>query len=84
MPTLSKSRKPLDPSRYRRIDQPRGNPIETHVPFAPHLPPEPPVVIRRSPVMISSLPSIATNVDGIARQFYGGPNVPTRRLVLPG
>jgi hypothetical protein len=35
-------------------------------------------------VMISSLPSIATSVDGIVRQFYGIRNLPQRRLILPG
>jgi len=32
--------------------------------------------------MISSMPSISTSSDGLMRQFYGGANVPTRRLML--
>jgi hypothetical protein len=39
--------------------------------------------LRRSTVMISSLPSISTDVDGITRQFYGGRALPTRRLIQP-
>jgi hypothetical protein len=76
MPTLKNSLIDLDPKRYRPVD-----PIARQVPI--NLPPEPPIVIRRSPVMISSLPAISTDVDGIARQFYGGQNAPTRRLILP-
>jgi len=79
MPSLRVSRVELDPSRYRRI-----SPTPDPVGFRPNPAPEPPIAIRRSPVMISSLPAIATDRDGLARQFYGGPNVPTRRLTLPG
>jgi len=42
-----------------------------------------PVHLAQSSVMISSLPGIATVVDGITRQFYGGARVPTRRVILP-
>lgn len=75
MPSLKDSIVELDPKRYGRV------PI--HQPFNPSLPPQLPIAIRRSPVMISSLPPISTNVDGVLRQFYGGQNVPTRRLVTP-
>jgi hypothetical protein len=74
MPSLKESRIEFDPGRYRRL------PIQQPI-FNPALPPEAPVAIRRSPVMISSLPPISTSVDGVLRQFYGGRNVPTRRLV---
>jgi hypothetical protein len=77
MPSLRASRIELPPDRYRRID-----PVTPEGGFRPSLPPEHPIAIRRSPVMISSLPSIATDVDGATRQFYGGANVPTRRLSL--
>ena len=77
MPSLRASAITLDPSRYRPI-------TPTAPPFQINPAPEPPTVIRRSSVMISSMPSIATDVDGVSRQFYGGPNVPTRRLILPG
>lgn len=80
MPSLRASAIELDPKRYRQINpQPVGG-----EPFRPNPAPEPPLVIRRSPVLISSLPRISTDVDGVSRQFYGGPNVPTRRLILPG
>jgi hypothetical protein len=44
--------------------------------------PPQPSYLSQSPVMISSLPSIATAGDGITRQFYGT-NLPKRRLMLP-
>lgn len=64
-----------------------GTPIERAQPVtlrpqpvsSPALPP----TLARSSVMISSLPSISTNVDGILRQFYGGRSLPMRRLILP-
>lgn len=86
MPSLKNSLRELDPKRYQRIDpHPVGGPIRAHEPepFRPSPSPQPPIAIRRSPVMLSSLPPISTDVDGVIRQFYGGPNVPTRRLVSP-
>lgn len=77
MPSLNASSAPLDPERYRPVDGggARLEPVQ-HPPVLPsHL--------RQSSVMISSLPSIATSVDGITRQFYGSGKVPTRRLILP-
>lgn len=47
-----------------------------------HVPPQLPEHLSQSTVMLSSLPSIATNVDGITRQFYNS-NLPIRRLILP-
>ena len=85
MPSLRNSLVELEPKRYQRVDPPtqrlRGGPAEPE-PFRPMPAPEPPVGIRRSPVMISSLPIISTNVDRDAA-IYGGPNFPTRRLVSP-
>jgi hypothetical protein len=37
----------------------------------------------RSPFMLSSMPFDATNNDGIQRQFYGGANAPTTRILTP-
>lgn len=79
MPSMQASRVDLPADRYRRMPNAVSNPQSFHVQNAPELP----TVIRRSTVMISSLPSIATDVDGVARQFYGGQKVPTRRLMLP-
>lgn len=45
--------------------------------------PAPPYHLQQSTIMISSLPSISTDVDGIIRQFYGGRPLPMRRLILP-
>jgi hypothetical protein len=81
MPSLRNSLVQLDPKRYERMD-PHATPMRPE-PFMPMPAPEPPVGIRRSTVMISSLPIISTSVDGVLRQFYGGPNFPTRRLVTP-
>ena len=78
MPSLKSSLIPLDPKRYERLDPHPVRPIET--PFTPMPAPEFPTGIRRSTVMLSSLPIISTNVDGVIRQFYGGPNFPSRRL----
>jgi hypothetical protein len=77
MPSLRDSLIEFDPKRYGRV------PIQQPRLFNPAMPPELPIAIRRSPVMISSLPPISTSVDGVLRQFYGGRNVPTRRLVTP-
>jgi hypothetical protein len=84
MPSLRSSLIDLDPKRYERVDPraPVAHP-EPVLPFRPMPAPEQPVAIRRSPVMISSLPIISTNVDGVLRQFYGGGHFPTRRLVNP-
>jgi hypothetical protein len=76
-------------------DQARGTMLQNRIPISPSPvpsngfpvvshPPTLPEHLAQSRVMISSLPSISTNVDGITKQFYGGANVPTRRLILPG
>lgn len=78
MPSMRNSYIELDPKQYRR------DPI-MHRPEPPiHInpAPEPPIVTHRSPVLISSMPAISTNVDGISRQFYAK-NLPTRRLTMP-
>lgn len=51
-------------------------------PIVPSIPTPLPVHLRRSPVMIASLPSIYTTLDGGVRQFYGR-SFPTRRVALP-
>ena len=79
MPSLKSSLISLDPKRYERLDpRPVKGPIEA--PFTPMPAPEFPTGLKRSTVMLSSLPIISTNVDGVIRQFYGGPNFPSRRL----
>jgi hypothetical protein len=82
MPSLRNSLINLDPKRYERMDPARGTAARPE-PFIPMPAPEPPAGLRRSPAMISSLPVISTSVDGVIRQFYGGPNFPTRRLIQP-
>ena len=76
MPTAARSRA-VDVSRLQR--KLPSSPIAT-----PIVPPMDMHYLTQSPVMISSLPSISTNVDGITRQFYGGSgSVPMRRVLLP-
>jgi hypothetical protein len=36
---------------------------------------------QRNPNMLSPMPAIATLSDGLSRQFYGGLNVPTYRIL---
>jgi hypothetical protein len=62
------------------------SPVKPTTPIAPAQPVSAPTQANnfvRNTLMISSLPSISTNVDGIVRQFYGGRPLPTRRLILP-
>jgi hypothetical protein len=80
MPNLRQSLVELDPKRYERHGTVGQSGPE---PFRPMPAPEPPTGIARSAVMISSLPAVSTYVDGILRQFYGGPRVPTRRILGP-
>jgi hypothetical protein len=73
MPTLAASRAAsLD--NYKPVQ-----PTPARPPLTPLLPAD----LNVSSVMISSLPGIATNVDGITRQFNGRGTVPTRRLITP-
>jgi len=67
----------IDPNQYRRMETTGG---QTQA--AQH-PPATPEHLQQSTIMISSLPSIATSVDGVTRQFYGSGNLPKRRLILP-
>lgn len=79
MPSLHDSRVTLDPSRYREVQQPADAALAAPMQHAPVLPSH----LVKSSIFISSLPSIATDVDGITRQFYGSGKFPTRRLILP-
>lgn len=47
---------------------------------ASSIPTPAPHYIGRSPMMTSSLPSIASTHDAALRQFYGGRNLPVRRV----
>jgi hypothetical protein len=77
MPSLRDSAIQLDSDRYRAVSPSAQADIIQHAPAVS-------AFLTKSPVMISSLPSIATSVDGIVRQFYGIRNLPQRRLILPG
>lgn len=74
MPSLRDSAIPIGDSYAR---------VATNTPITQQPGPVHPAHLTPSPVMISSLPSISTGVEGITRQFYGRRNLPQRRLVLP-
>lgn len=74
MPRMRTSATRLNPKDYTEIPA-------LAVPTPNPLTPELPAHLTASSVMITSLPSIATNVDGVTRQFYLN-RVPTRRLSL--
>ena len=65
--------------------QPAGRPVAT--PQAPvvHLPPiEAGTLTGVEPLMIASLPSLASGADVYSRQFYRGHQVPFRRYLPIG
>lgn len=47
---------------------------------APPNPPRP-ATSTRSPNMLASMPLMASTADAFQRQFYGGANVPTHRIL---
>jgi hypothetical protein len=75
MPSLKDSLVTLDSGRYQ--------PASGAALPAMQNPPILPAHLVASTVLISSLPSIATDVDGITRQFYRYGGLPTRRLMQP-
>lgn len=80
MPRLRDSLIQLNAERYGRVfPDPTG---PARAPIVIPNPPVSPAHLTASTVMISSLPAIATTVDGITRQFYAHPTVPTRRLMV--
>lgn len=79
MPSASEARR-VDTSGMQFKPPPSSDPSR---PIATPVIPQLPAHYTQSPVMISSLPGMATLVDGITRQFYGGARVPTRRVVMP-
>lgn len=46
---------------------------------APAAPTDPRIV--RNPYMLASMPLMASTGDAFYRQFYGGPNIPTYRIL---
>lgn len=61
-----------------------GKPIQA--PVMGHLLPVPtplPFHLAPSPVMITSLPGVSTQVDNVTRQFYRSGRVPQRRMISP-
>jgi hypothetical protein len=57
-------------------------------PVTPQTQPQPrsaPVDPRtlRNPQMLAPMPLLASSLDALSRQFYGGPNLPTYRILPP-
>ena len=75
MPSLKDSLVTLNPNRYQPAQSDRTPAIQNPTIQPAHL--------MSSTVMISSMPVIATTVDGITRQFYRYGGLPTRRLIQP-
>ena len=78
MPKLSSLAVKLSPRWQPGPEMPkaRGRP-EMPMPSSPHP--------AGNPMMLGSLPVIATNANqGISKQFYGGRTLPRRQLILPG
>lgn len=75
MPSISTRTTPITSTHVRATPNPVG------VGAAPaHMPTPQPPYLGRNPVMLSSLPTIGTAEDASLRQFYGGRNLPMRRL----
>ena len=74
MPRLRDSAIQLDPQRYRPIEIAGAAAVT-----APHIPTPLPRHLTQSPLLISSMPSIVSGVDGINRQFYGYARLPIQR-----
>lgn len=78
MPSASQARA-VDTSNLRRVTDPTSTLRGVENP--PNV--ELPNYLTQSPVMIASLPPLATTpVDSALRQFYG-PHMPVRRVLLP-
>ena len=74
MPSISTRTTKISSTHVRATPNPVGV-------GAPALMPTPqPPYVGRNPTMISSLPTIGTAEDASLRQFYGGRNLPFRRL----
>jgi hypothetical protein len=55
-------------------------PAPAQPPATPSRPPEPDTSTR-NPTMLASMPLMATTADAFQRQFYGGANVPSYRIL---
>ena len=76
MPTLNQSAVTLDPNRWQQQAQQNTANAPGHAPVLGDW-------LTMSSVLISSMPTISTTVDGITRQFYGPHNLPLRRITTP-
>lgn len=74
MPRLSRSAVQLNGERYRPVEPTALAPTQVPTPLPNHL--------TQSSLLISSLPSIVSGVDGITRQFYGYARLPIQRGTL--
>ena len=48
-----------------------------------NIPIDQPLDLRRSPVLLASLPGLGSGPDAVVRQFNGGRSVPKQRILVP-
>jgi hypothetical protein len=60
--------------------QPTTTPVATTTPKKPTSAPDDPRT-RRNSQMLAAMPLMATSSDSLTRQFYGGSNLPTYRIL---
>jgi hypothetical protein len=60
--------------------RPVATPVAAKPTTTPSSPPTDPRTLR-DPKMLASMPLMATSSDSLTRQFYGGANVPTFRIL---
>ena len=68
------------PKQASRVNMAGYKPAPAQPVSTPTRPPEPSTSLR-SPNMLASMPLMATTADAFQRQFYGGANVPTYRIL---
>jgi len=71
MPTLRQAAN-RDMSGYKKVEKP----APVHPPSIPD-----PATSNRNPNMLASMPLMALTGDAFQRQFYGGTNVPSYRIL---
>ena len=68
------------PKQASRVNMDGWKPAPAKPSQPPPSPPEP-STSKRNPNMLASMPLMATTGDAFQRQFYGGANVPSYRIL---